>query len=124
MHLLQNIGIDDLTANAQLFIGAGAESTATLLMGMAYLLLKHESVYEKLKEEIRSAFGDAEEITLGSVAQLSYLNACINETLRVYSPAGNGLPRMVPKGGGYILGEFVPAKVNMTILEIALGPVS
>lgn len=85
-------------------------------MGMAYLLLKHESVYEKVKEEIRSTFDKADEITLASVAQLSYLNACINETLRVYSPAGNGLPRMVPKGGGYILGEFVPENVNMITL--------
>lgn len=111
---MQNIGIDDLTANAQLFIGAGAESTATLLMGMAFLLLKHETAYEKLTTEIRSAFSNANEITLSSVGQLSYLNACINETLRVYSPAGNGLPRMVPKGGGYILGQFVPEKVEMT----------
>lgn len=81
-------------------------------MGMAYLLLKHDHVYKKLSDEIHSAFKNVDDITLNSVAQLPYLNACINETFRFYSPACNGLPRIVPKGGGYILGEYIPANVR------------
>ncbi|CEJ61312.1 hypothetical protein PMG11_09848 [Penicillium brasilianum] len=41
-----SLGVEDLASNAQIFIGAGAESTATLLMGVAYLLLKHDHVYD------------------------------------------------------------------------------
>ncbi|KAL4812402.1 cytochrome P450 [Aspergillus spinulosporus] len=114
------LSMEDLVANAQLFIGAGAETTATALKGLAYLILKHENVHEKLTKEIRSTFKDVDEITLSSVAQLSYLNACINEALRVYSPACNGLPRMVPKGGGYILGEYIPEKTTVAVHHWAL----
>ncbi|OOQ86832.1 hypothetical protein PEBR_19781 [Penicillium brasilianum] len=46
LNIINEDRVEDLASNAQIFIGAGAESTATLLMGVAYLLLKHDHVYD------------------------------------------------------------------------------
>lgn len=51
---------------------AGSETTATILSGTVFLLLKNPAVLEKLKNEIRSAFKSDEEITFSSVDHLPY----------------------------------------------------
>lgn len=41
-----------------------------------------------------------------SVKKLKYLEACINESLRLHSTSSVGLPRLVPKGGMEVCGKF------------------
>ena len=46
------------------------------------------------------------------VKGLPYLNACINEGLRVHSTSSLGLPRVAPKGGLTVMGQhFVEGTV-------------
>jgi cytochrome P450 len=52
----------DTTFN--LLMIAGSETTATLLSGCMYLLARNENVAAKLKEEVRGAFENAEDITV------------------------------------------------------------
>lgn len=91
---------------------------ATLLCGVTFLLLKNPSALEKVKAEVRSSFSSQDEITLLSVSNLTYMLACLNEALRFYPPSPFGLPRSVPKGGGDILGEFIPEGVRIHISDI------
>ncbi len=52
---------------------------------------------------------DAEEnpiATFEQVKRLPYLEVVINETLRIHSTAGLGLPRLVPEGGLTVCGRF------------------
>lgn len=100
--------------NASLLILAGSETTATLLSGAIYLLGSHRDVLEKLTQEVRTAFTSEDQITLTSVNNLSYMLACLNESLRQYPPAALGLPRIVPKGGSKIAGHWVPEDVSYT----------
>ena len=93
-------------------IVAGSETTATLLSGATYLLLKHPEVLKKLTEEVRSTFKSEEEITLLSVNNLEYMLACLNETMRVYPPVPIGMPRVSPKGGAKVAGNFIPENVS------------
>jgi benzoate 4-monooxygenase len=46
--------------------------------------------------------------TGNQVKNLPYLDACINEGLRLHSTSSIGLPRIVPEGGLTILGQFFP----------------
>jgi cytochrome P450 len=101
-----------LIANAEILIIGGSETTASLLSGVTYLLLTNEDAYERLKKEIRSIFHSQEEINLISVAQLTYLQACLEEGLRMYPPIANGLPRVCPPGGATIGGNLIPEKVS------------
>lgn len=95
---------------------AGSETTATLLCGVTFLLLKHPDIMNKLKREVRSIFKSEDEITLTSIGNLESMLACLNEALRAYLPAPVGFPREVLKGGVTINGQFIPEGVSLVSL--------
>lgn len=66
-------------------IFAGSETTATTLSGCVYLMLKNHRCYEAFVREARSTFKRQEDITILAVSELKFLQAIINETLRVYN---------------------------------------
>lgn len=70
-------------SNASLFMIAGTETTATALSGTTYHLLKNPAMMERLKEEIRGAFADFDDVTLEDLARLKYLQAVLQEGLRM-----------------------------------------
>lgn len=109
---------DEIDANAVLLLVAGSETTATLLSGATYLLLKKgsERVYQKLVDEIRGAFERSGDITLEKVNKMPYLLACLQEALRYYPPVPAGFPRVVPKGGDSISGHYIPEGVSFLFL--------
>lgn len=102
----------EMQSSASTFMIAGTETTATLLSGLTFLLLKNPDIYAKLVHEIRSTFTTTEDINISSLARLEYLNACLEETLRIYPPTPNGFPRIVPSSGAIVCGKHVPAGVS------------
>jgi len=66
--------------------------------------------YNKLVEELDSkldTLDSTDEIaSYDKVKDLPYLNAIILETLRYRPTSSFGLPRLVPKGGATVCGEF------------------
>jgi cytochrome P450 len=74
---------DDILATSFLFFIAGFETTASLLSFLFYSLALDQKCQQKLYEEVLSFEG---KFDYESVAQMSYLNACIAETLRLYNP--------------------------------------
>ncbi|KAJ5105249.1 Cytochrome P450 monooxygenase [Penicillium alfredii] len=105
----------EMDANAAVFVLAGSETTAALLSGCMYYLLRHREKYRRLVQEIRSAFEKDADIKLSSIAELPYLNAVLTETLRIYPPIPAMLPRLVPEGGAMINGQYVPGGVSVAI---------
>jgi cytochrome P450 len=101
-----------IQANAATLVVGGSETTAALLSGVTYLLLKNPEAMKKLADEVRSSFQSEDEITLTSVSKLRYMLACLDEALRRYPPAPFGMPRVVPKGGAVIAGHAVPEDVR------------
>ena len=97
----------------------GTETTATLLSGATYLLLKHPDKMEKLTREIRAAFSDDADMTLEKLASVEYLHACLEEGLRMYPPVPVGLPRVVPAGGRVVCGQAVPADTSVYLSHYA-----
>ena len=79
---------------------------------MCYYLAKNTDVYEKLKFEIRNNFSSREEMTLAKLANLEYLNRVIREGLRMFPPAADIFPRIIPEGGEVIMGKFLPEGVS------------
>ncbi|KAF2711502.1 cytochrome P450 monooxygenase-like protein [Pleomassaria siparia CBS 279.74] len=98
----------EIDSNAVLFLIAGSETTATLLSGVTYLLLKNQRTYAKLVAEIRGRFKKQSEITIDEVNNMEYLIACLQEALRYYPPVPTGFPRVVPRGGDTISGKYIP----------------
>jgi cytochrome P450 len=77
------LSVPEIVGNSSILIIAGSETTATLLSGTTFQLLKNPAVYRKLVTEIRSSFTSAQEITVERVGQLQYLLAVFNEGFRM-----------------------------------------
>jgi len=106
----------EMERNASTLIVAGSETTATTLSALIYFLLKRPEKYARFTEEIRSTFkGDDEEITLQAASALPYLQACIEEALRLFPAVPIGAPRQVPSGGGHIEDLYLPGKTSIEV---------
>ncbi|KAK3670744.1 hypothetical protein LTR78_009436 [Recurvomyces mirabilis] len=77
---------------------------ATILFG----LLKNPSAMKTVTEEIRSTFASEDEITVASTSNLKYLDAVINEGIRLGPPSSVTVPRVVSAAGAMICGQWVP----------------
>lgn len=102
------LGFDEMVSVSEILILAGSETVATALSGMLYYLLKEPSCLARLRQEIRSSFQNENEININSAAPLRYLNAVLEESMRLYPPVPAALPRMVPEPGQIICDRFVP----------------
>lgn len=102
----------EMYANANLFMIGGTETTATLLCGLTYYLLRNPAKLKQLTDEIRDAFESEDSITIERLQRLKYLHACVEEGLRMYPPISNGLPRIVPPTGAQVGSIFVPPQVS------------
>jgi len=109
-------------STVQTVIIAGSETTATLLSGVTYFLLKNPEKMQKLVEEIRTSFTSEDEINLISVNKLSYLLACLNEALRLYPPVADAFPRNTGDNWENICGRDVPPKVNEKAIWEPVNP--
>jgi averantin hydroxylase len=103
---------DEMVSNASTLVVGGSETTATLLSGVTYLLLRNPDKMRKLVDEIRNRFKNEDEISIHSVAELKYLLAVLDEALRMYPPVPMNPNRLVPKGGVVVCGKFVPEGVS------------
>ncbi|KAI6081105.1 cytochrome P450 [Hypoxylon rubiginosum] len=111
----------ELIANSDLLMVAGSETTATLLSGATYWLLKTPHALKRVTEEVRNAFTSEEEITFHEAsARLPYLLACLEEALRIFPPVPLVLSRTVPHGVPLtIAGTAVPEKTIVGVHHLS-----
>ncbi|PVI04792.1 cytochrome P450 [Periconia macrospinosa] len=117
----KNMSIEEVESTYQMLIIAGSETTATALTGTTNHLAQHPEKLAKLVSEIRGLFKNLSEINAFSTRELPYLNACINEGLRLCNPVPAGLPRCVPEGGGTICGYWLPSRTNVIVSPMAIA---
>ncbi|KAF2852017.1 cytochrome P450 [Plenodomus tracheiphilus IPT5] len=124
-YVLQNddgtrVTVDDIERTCSTLIVAGSETSATLLSGAIYYLLKNPQWMIKLREEIDTAFQTDDQISFAAVSQLSILNAIINETFRMYPPVPTSLPRIVPPEGAIVCNNPLPPGTQLGIAQYAM----
>ena len=103
---------EEIGALSETLLIAGSETTATLLCGVTFYLLTNPDSLQKLTDEIRNSFSSAADITLRSLTKLPYLQACLDEALRLYPPVPSTLPRLVRPEGDVVNGKFIPGGVS------------
>ncbi|KAF2027984.1 benzoate 4-monooxygenase cytochrome-like protein P450 [Setomelanomma holmii] len=106
---------EEMEANMTLLIFAGSETTSTAMTAILNQLLQNASATSRVQDEVRSAFASKGEITVATVAHLKYLDAVIQEGIRIGPPAAVGLPRITPEAGALILGEHVPGHTFVSV---------
>ena len=98
---------------------AGSETSATFLSGALYNLLTHPPTLDLLLAELRSAFSSRSSVTMAAVHDLPYLNAVLEESLRVYPPVAFAQARIVPRQGAIICGEAIPGGTSVGVPSLA-----
>ncbi|EJT99156.1 cytochrome P450 [Dacryopinax primogenitus] len=102
-------------AEAVLVIVAGSDSTSLVAFFLLYFLAQHPSVLNRLRQEIQDVYITHGELTINHLNELPYLNACINESLRLFPPVPNGHPRLAPKGGATVGGYLIPEGTTVIV---------
>lgn len=111
----------ELGANAHILFMAGSETTATLLAGATYYLLRNPEALAKAVKEVRQAFESERDITFGTAsARLPYMLACLEEALRVYPPVPTVLLRTTPPDTfSKVSGYDVPPGTQVGVSQLA-----
>ncbi|KND86588.1 Isotrichodermin C-15 hydroxylase, partial [Tolypocladium ophioglossoides CBS 100239] len=107
----------EILATSPVIVIAGSETTATALAGFCFYVSRNPRVHALVVDEVRSAFAAEEEITMRSTTSLDYMQACIEEVLRVYPPASETPARVSP--GDMVDGKFVPAGTRVSVYQWA-----
>ncbi len=77
---------EELRHECKTFLLAGHETTATLVQWTLLACCKHPDVQEKLVEDIRNHWDTTRDLTLDIAEKMEYMQAVINEVLRMYPP--------------------------------------
>ena len=116
----KGMSLPEIESTFNILVLAGSETSATSLSGTMNYLLKDSAVMELLVREIRTSFADSSEITADRVGKLPYLNAVIEEGLRLCQPVPLGLPRKVPPGGATVCGHWLPGDVSSALAFLSV----
>ncbi|TGO22395.1 hypothetical protein BPAE_0170g00060 [Botrytis paeoniae] len=109
------ISLKETQSNLAILLVAGTDATATSMSETLLYLIQNPPRLHKLVSEIRKTFHRKKDIEIATLRDLSYLNAVINEGLRLTNPVPGGLPRVVPPGGDIYADTFVPAGTSISV---------
>ncbi|KAM7213239.1 cytochrome P450 [Rhypophila decipiens] len=113
--------IGEINATFMVLTTAGSETTATVLSGTLNYLVDNEVELDILVKEVRGKFSSDAEISLDNLRDLPYLNAVLQEGLRLCPPVPWILPRRVPDGGGTVCGVWLPGGTPVSIQAYAMS---
>ncbi|KAI1104955.1 cytochrome p450 monooxygenase [Jackrogersella minutella] len=110
----------NLMGECTLITIAGSDTTSSSLTCLLFELARHPEVYKKLQAEIDQCFKEHGNNIPGhyELSKLEYLQACIDEALRLYPPLPGGVQRITPPEGLQVDNDFfIPGN---TIVQIPL----
>ncbi|KAF7980603.1 hypothetical protein HWV62_37374 [Athelia sp. TMB] len=91
----------EVVQDSGLVIIAGSDTTSTVLSSLFWFIMTNPAIYSRLQAEIDSVFPPGEDaLNVAKHIHMNYLNAVINETLRLLPPVLSGSQRVVERGSG------------------------
>ncbi|KAJ5656571.1 hypothetical protein N7507_008521 [Penicillium longicatenatum] len=92
--------------DGKLAIIAGSDTTGATLANALYFLTSNPSKYQRLQKEV-----DEANLNGGDAPPIPYVDAVINETLRLKPPVPGGMSRVTPPEGLTIDEVFIPGNI-------------
>ncbi|RDA90333.1 hypothetical protein CP533_6005 [Ophiocordyceps camponoti-saundersi (nom. inval.)] len=111
----------DQRADAMLLIGAGSDTISGALSCLFFELASHIHARRTLQAELDWFHAGTDPIGNASLSRLKYLDACINETLRLFPAVMSGLLRKTPSEGLQVGDVFIPGDTTVQIPAYALS---
>lgn len=100
-------------------IGAGSDTVACGLQGFVYHLIRRPDLWERARLEVEGTAGQDKRsvrvISYADAQDMPFLQACIKESLRIFSPAPMGLTRVAGKGGVTIGDRTFPEGTEVSV---------
>lgn len=117
----QPYSLGEVEMECVLLWNAGTNGPSMALAGSFFYLSCYPKVLERLISEIRSTFNTVEEVRSGyKLASCTYLQAVLDEVIRL-CPANTGvLPRQAMAGGQVVDGLFVPENTVLGVSAYAI----
>eukprot|EP01016_Furgasonia_blochmanni_P035995 TRINITY_DN4051_c0_g1_i1.p1 TRINITY_DN4051_c0_g1~~TRINITY_DN4051_c0_g1_i1.p1 ORF type:complete len:526 (-),score=108.26 TRINITY_DN4051_c0_g1_i1:29-1606(-) len=104
------------------FFAAGLDTTANLITHMTYFLSRNPNVQQKVLEEIKTVLKgkkhDDEWVSQEVLSSMKYLEAVVNETLRLLSPSGNIFTRVATED--HELGDLKIKKGTTVLVPVGM----
>ena len=94
---LKRVPNDHVPAYMVEMLAAGSSTTSHTASFICWELTRHEDVQRKLREELKEAFPDRNEIDEKKIVDLPYTDAVIRETMRMYPMIPGPLERYLGK---------------------------
>ncbi|EOA88692.1 uncharacterized protein SETTUDRAFT_106678 [Exserohilum turcica Et28A] len=113
-----DFGITEVKMEAYGAFIAGSDTTAAAITAIIYHLMRTPASYTKLTAEIDEAdlAGHlSPDIQYHEAVGLPYLMACCKEGMRLHPSVGMTLPRLVPRGGCVIAGQWFPGGTRVGV---------
>ncbi|KPM41803.1 hypothetical protein AK830_g4686 [Neonectria ditissima] len=105
----------DLYGDANLIVVAGSDTTSASLTCILFELATHPQACVKLQKELDEYFSQHETPEHMSLSKLQYLQAVIDEAMRLYPAVPSGLQRMTPPEGLFIGETFIPGDMTVQV---------
>jgi cytochrome P450 len=102
-----------VAGNVLIMLLAGEDTTANTIAWMIHLLWRHPAAQARATEEVRRVGADPSAPTLDEVAQLDYIDACINETMH--------LKPVAPQNGMQALRDTTLGDVHIPTGMVVIG---
>lgn len=104
---------EEITSNANLLTFAGSESSANTTATLLFRVAEDTTVRSTILKELQAKFTSEDEISSEKAMSLPYLNAVIQEGMRLHPVTPNASWRETPKQGNEILGDWLPGNVSI-----------
>ncbi|KAK5005102.1 hypothetical protein LTR28_008116 [Elasticomyces elasticus] len=96
-------------------VSAGSDTTAIILREIVFRVVndqqgRYKVLQNEIKNVLRARTSDDfdRHISWNEGHKMTYLQACIKETMRIHPALGQILPRIVPTSGVHLCGKFIP----------------
>ncbi|XP_022120588.2 cytochrome P450 6k1-like [Pieris rapae] len=109
---------DVVISNAATMLLGGFETSGSALTFTLYHLAYEPEIQQKIYDEVSKAIGEDGKFDVSKLMELTYLNAVVKETLRLYSPMG-WLDRVASQD--YQIDEKLTIKKGTPVYVNAIG---
>jgi cytochrome P450 family 628 len=117
--LLQWKDTQNLIGDVGLIVVAGSDTTATTLTCLFYQLALHPEALARLRDEVDALVadkgGDVALLDNAALTKLDYLQACIDESLRLNPVVPMGVQRKTPPEGAQLGARWVPGDITVVM---------